>query len=283
MTEAIPLGPRTDTAANTSPPQQSETPTAATSSAEAPKPTSLADILKQARESGENKRKGTENTTWAKAKEFAKNAWRTTSESMKQIKKDYTAVSDTINGLATNSEVRAAMAGYMQERSDTAKRELKIKFRDVKDGIVAQKDAAITNCHDKLTQLWTDAKTSHIQPHVDRAVKIGNTIKETWKETTQAGNEAKNIVVGFVQEQGRNIQNGIRARGAETQAAWNTILAKPGEITDKVISGFATRLEGVASASRASAREKRARASEHQVHAQNIRNLRTRNETAGAA
>jgi hypothetical protein len=283
MTEAIPLGPRTDTIANTPAPQP-ETPTVtATPQPEGPKPTSLADILKQARETGENKRKGSENTTWAKAKEFAKAAWKNTAEEMKQMKKDYTAISDTINGLATNSEVRAALAGYIQERSDTAKRELKIKFTDVKDGIIASKDAALKGCTDRLKNLWIDAKKTLIQPQIDRATQISRDIQSTWKETTTAGKEVADIVVGFCQDQARNTQNGIRARSAEVQASWNTLLARPGELTDKVIGGFATKLEGYASAGRASARERRARASEHQVHAQNIRNLQARKETPAAA
>ena len=249
-----------------------------------PKP-DLSSILSKAQEAGKQtrvesvaavKQRGSElrdsfRERLTQAREKAGQALNGLKKFGEQWKADTAKYADAAIGIATNSEVRAALGSYMQEKVRDAREKLNTKYSEIQEAILDKKDQAVSRFQEGIRELWKRAKEKLVQPQVTKAREIANNVRRTWGETKAAGIEAGENVVNFFQTQAENTRNGIRARGAEIVAAWNDILAKPREARAALLGGLGEKLVGTANADMTLAQQRRVRATEHRAAASVIR------------
>jgi hypothetical protein len=245
----------------------------------------LSSILKKAQEAGKQQR--AENVAAVKqggselraslvlrvtqAREKAIQAWTGVKESGKQLKADTVKYTDVAIGIATNSEVRAALGGYMQEKVHDAREKLNTKYGEIREAILDKKDQAVSRFQEGVRGLWRNANEKLVQPQITKAKEIATNIRQKWGEIKAAGRETGEKVVNFFQQQAESTRNGIRARGAEIGAAWNDVLAKPREARAALLGKLGEKLVGTANADKSAAEQHRVRATEHRASASIIR------------
>lgn len=250
---------------------------------------SLNTILGQAKEAGNQtrvegvdtlKQKGSELRTnflqrVTQAREKARGAWQGVKEVGAQWKTDTVKYADITLGLATNSEVRAALGGFMQDKVLEARDRLSDKKAEITDKTLQKKDDAVARVQEGMRALWTQANEKLITPQVTKAREIAKNVRQTWGETKDAGREAADVITNYFTTQAENTRNGIRARSADVSASWNDILAKPKEIRASLLGGLGEMLLKIAHSDLDQARSKRENATGYRAGAVIIRSLQT--------
>ena len=121
------------------------------------------DILKQAGEAGQKTRaeafkpasevKAGFFSAITKARETAKSAWNGAREIGSKIGKTV----DVALGVASSSEVRAALGGYVEGRAIDAKDALKARAEEIREAAINRKDEAVEGFKKRVGNLWNTA------------------------------------------------------------------------------------------------------------------------------